>query len=281
MRLFAALLAAVVLAACSRAGTAQVGGRHPWTHPGVLRLADVADPDSMNPLLSTMDLSYDLSSLIFSYLVIADDRGTLRGDLATEVPTVANGGIARDGRTVTYHLRRGVVWHDGVPLTARDVAFSWRAIVNPHNNVLHREGYQEVTRIDTSDDVTVVVHLRRRYPPFVTQFFTTLQEGAKPVVPAHLLAALPEINDAPFNAHPVGSGPFRFVSWERGRRIILEANDRYYKGRPKLNRIELAILPDINTVATALVTHEIDMPVSSNALVYDRFRATPGLRATL
>ena len=270
------------LGACSRSGNRSgAGWRHPWTRPGVLRLADVGDPDSLNPLLSTMDLSYDLSSLMFSYLVAADAHGTMFGDLATAVPARANGGISRDGRTYTYRLRAGVRWHDGVPLTARDVAFSWHAIMNPRNNVLHREGYDQVERIETPDARTVVVHLKRRYPPFVTQFFTTLQEGAKPVVPEHLLAALPTINDAPFNARPVGSGPFRFVAWERGHRIVLAANDGYFRGPPKLDRVELAIVPDINTIATQLRTHEIDMPVSANALLYDRFKAVPGLRATL
>ena len=279
--LAAAAAAFVLLTACARGDQRTGGGRHPWTQPGVLRLADVADPDSLNPLLSTMDLSYDISSLIFSYLVVADARGTPTGDLATEVPSLANGGISRDGKTYTYHLRGGVRWHDGVPLTSRDVAFSWRAIVNPRNNVLHREGYDHVARIDTPDDRTVVVHLVRRDPPFVTQFFTTLQEGAKPIVPEHLLRKAPEINDVPFNAHPVGTGPFRFVAWDRGRRITLAANERYFKGRPKLDRIELSILPDMNTIATALRTHEVDMPVSADPLLYDHFRATPGLRATL
>lgn len=276
-----ALLTACAHAGSSASGSGATGARHPWTKPGVLRLADVADPDSLNPLLSTMDLSYDLSSLIFSYLVIADAHGTPAGDLATEVPSLANGGISRDGKTYTYHLRRGVRWHDGVPLTSRDVAFSWRAIVSPRNNVLHREGYDQVARIETPDDRTVVVHLKRRDPPFVTQFFTTLQEGAKPVVPEHLLRDAPEINDVPFNAKPVGTGPFRFVAWDRGRRITLAANEQYFKGRPKLERIELSILPDMNTIATALRTHEVDMPVSSDPLLYDRFRATPGFRATL
>ena len=241
----------------------------------------MADPDSLNPLLSTMDLSYDLSSLILSYLVSADAHGTPAGDLATAMPSLANGGISYDGKTYTYHLRGGVRWHDGAPLTARDVAFSWRLIMNPRNNVLHREGYDQVARIDTPDDHTVVVRLKRRYPPFVTQFFTTLQEGAKPVVPEHLLRGAREINDVPFNAHPVGTGPFPFVAWDRGRRITLAANERYFKGRPKLERVELSILPDMNTVATALRTHEVDMPVSSNPLLYDLFRATPGMRAAL
>src|SRR6202163_5160414 len=120
MRLVA-LLVLAVLAACAPSASGGASGRHPWTKPGVLRLADVADPDSLHPLLSTMDLSYDLSSLIFSYLVIADAHGTPAGDLATEVPSLANRGISRDGKTYTYHLRRGVRSHDGGPLTSRDV----------------------------------------------------------------------------------------------------------------------------------------------------------------
>jgi peptide/nickel transport system substrate-binding protein len=281
LALLAVALAAFVTSGCTRVSAPAAGGRHAWTQPHVLRLADVADPDSLNPLLSTMDLSYDLSSLMFSYLVIAEPDGTMIGDLAAAVPSEANGGISNAGRTYTYHLRRGVLWHDGVPLTARDVAFTWRAIMSPRNNVLHREGYEEVTSIATPDDHTVVVHLRRRYPPFVTQFFTTLQEGAKPIVPAHLLEHVPSLTDAPFNAHPIGSGPFRFVRWDRGSAIVLERNDRYFKGRPKLDRVELEIVPDENTLMTLMRTHTVDMPVSTSALTWDRLRNVAGLRARL
>ncbi len=281
-RAFAAAAAAAALGLASCAHAVSVpGGHNPWTTPGVLRLGDVAEPDSLNPLLSTMDLSYDISSLTFDYLVVADGRGRLTGDLATQVPSPANGGVSRDGRTVVYHLHRGVLWHDGAKLTARDVVFTWRAILSARNNVLHREGYQEVARIDTPDELTLVVHLRRRYPPFVTQFFTTLQEGAKPVLPAHLLAGLGSIDGAPYNALPVGSGPFRFAAWERGQRIVLVANDRYFRGRPHLDRIEVRVAPDVNTLMTLLRTHEIDMPVGATPLMYAYFRGTPGLRATL
>ena len=270
--------ALTLLCACTRVETAGApGARHPWTQSHVLRLGDIAEPDSLDPMLSTMDLSYDLSSLIFSYLVIADAQGRLIGDLVTVVPTRANGGISADGRTYVYHLRAGVRWHDGAPFSARDVAFSWRTIMNPRNNILHREGYQEVIRIDTPDPTTAIVHLRRRYPPFVTQFFTTLQEGAKPVVPAHLLARYPEINDVPFNAAPVGTGPFRFVRWDRGRDVVLERNDAYFRGRPGLDRVVLNVLPDANTVATSLQTHAIDLIVNGNPVMYVRFRQVPGI----
>jgi peptide/nickel transport system substrate-binding protein len=177
-RTYRLLTAIAALAGCTHVAGAPAGARHAWTVPHVLRLADVADPDSLDPLLSTMDLSYDLSSLVFSYLVIARRDGSAAGDLATTVPSLANGGVSPDGRTYTYHLRKGVRWHDGFPLTSRDVAFSWQAIMNPRNNVLHREGYEEVRSIDTPDLGTVVVHLRQRVLHRIARGRKTNRSGA-------------------------------------------------------------------------------------------------------
>lgn len=248
------------------------GARHSWTVPGVLRIADLSDPDHLNPYLSTMDLSYDLSSLMYSYLVIADDRGRLIGDLATEVPTLANGGISRDGRTYTYHLHSGVLWHDGAAFTSRDVLASWRAVVDRHNNTLHREGYDRVVSIDTPSALTVVVHLKGRYPPFVTQFFAPLQEGGKPILPAHVLEREHDFNTGPLSSNPIGTGPFRFVRWDRGNRIILERFDRYFKGRPGLSRVELRIIPDDNTILTEVRLHHVDLVVSPPNALADQYR---------
>jgi peptide/nickel transport system substrate-binding protein len=281
MRWLSMLCCCLVLGGCTRVGGASPSERHAWTHPGVLRMADIADPDHFNPLLSTMDLVEDLSSLVFSYLIISDAHGKLIGDLATEVPSLANGGISKDGRTYVYHLRSGVRWHDGAPFSAHDVAFTWRAIVAPQNNILHREGYEEVQRIDVPDDRTLVVHLRRRYPPFVTQFFTTLQEGSKAVLPEHLLGKLPEINDAPFNSHPVGTGPFEFVRWDRGRGIEFVANPHYYKGRPKIDKIEFRVLPDDDTILASMQAHEIDLAVSTATTLFQRYQKIDGVVAEL
>jgi peptide/nickel transport system substrate-binding protein len=272
---------AILLPACTRVGGAGSSERHPWTKPGVLRIADTADPDHFNPLLSTMDLVEALSSLVLSYLVIADGDGKLIGDLATEVPTLSNGGISKDGRTYVYHLRKGVLWHDGVRFTSRDVAFTWRATVSPANNVLHREGYEEVDRVETPDDYTLVVHLKRRYPPFVSQFFTTLQEGSKGILPAHLLEKLPDINRAAYNGAPIGTGPFKFVKWDRGRGMDFVANEHYFRGRPKLDRIEFRILPDDNTIFASVQSHETDMPVSVATTQYQRYTKLDGITAAL
>ncbi len=106
-------MCALALASCSRTGSKAISTPH------VLRFADVADPDRLSPYMSTMDLVYDLSSMIYSCLVISDDKGNLIGDLATGAPTLTNGGIPRDGKTYIYHLRHAVRWHDGAPRSHR------------------------------------------------------------------------------------------------------------------------------------------------------------------
>jgi peptide/nickel transport system substrate-binding protein len=272
-RWFCAALVVALLAGCVQSSS--VGGRHPWTIPHVLRIADITDPDHLNPYLSEMDLVYDLSSLIYSYLVIADDHGRLIGDLATGVPTRANGGISADGKTYTYHLRHGVLWQDGVRLTSRDIVSSWRAIVNPRNDVVFREGYTDIASIDTPDDYTVIVHLKRRYPPFVSEFFAPLQEGGKPVLPAHIIDNEPNFNRSSLDQHPIGTGPFRFVSWQHGTEIVLERFDRYFKGKPKLARIELHVIPDDETIATEVRVHHIDLVVSAPESLYDEYKTFP------
>lgn len=125
-----------------------------------------------------MSVTADLSRFVYSYLVIADSHGRPVGDLASAVPSLANGGISRDGRTYVYHLRRNVIWQHGVPFTGRDVVASWRAVMNPRNNTFDREAYETVTSIVVADPVTVVVHLRKRYPPFVSRKALQRRAGA-------------------------------------------------------------------------------------------------------
>lgn len=274
LRFLGLLASAVTLASCTRVGsTGAEGGRHAWTQPHVLRIADTAEPDHFNPLLSTMDLVYDLDSMVFSFLVIANEKGELIGDLATVVPSLRNGGISKDGLTYTYYLHRGVKWHDGALFTSRDVKFTIAAVMNPNNNTLHREAYDQITRVDTPDDYTIVVHLRARYAPFVTKFFSPLQEGGKGILPEHLLGKLHDINQIPFNSHPIGTGPFKFQSWERGRRIVLVRNDAYFKGRPKLERIDYEFLPDDNVIFNGVKTHDIDLVTSAPLNLYDQYKS--------
>jgi len=117
---------AFVLALAALAGCARGGGRE----AGVLRWADAEDLDNLNPLLSTQTVVNDLSAFTMGYFFVFDDRGNPRPSLCLTVPTRENGLISADGRSLTFRLRRGVVWHDGAPFTSADVAFTVKTILD-------------------------------------------------------------------------------------------------------------------------------------------------------
>jgi peptide/nickel transport system substrate-binding protein len=173
------------------------------------------DPHSLDPILAQNDDEHQVARLMFDVLLDVDDRGVLVPSLAVAVPTTANGGVSADGRIITYRLRRGVRWQDGAPFTSRDVRFTWRAIVDPRNDVPSTHGYDLITAIDTPDPQTAVVHLRHAWAPAVATFFTY---GTTPmeILPAHLLEGAGSLRASDFNTHPIGTGPFKLTSWTRG-----------------------------------------------------------------
>jgi peptide/nickel transport system substrate-binding protein len=245
------LLAATLLAACTR------GGR--YVEPHVLTIADgTGDVPTLNPhLFAETTLGY-IAELTQAYLVKYDARNQPYPELATEVPTQANGGISKDGKTITFHLRRGVRWSDGAPFTADDVVFSTRVVLNPKNNEIGRDGWNLITGVEEPDKYTVVFHLRRPYSSYEPTFFGS--SGGNPsILPEHLLARYPTINDIPYNSKPVGIGPFRVVDWKRGDRIDLEANPYYFRGTPRLKRIVYKLVPSTDTVLTMLQTGDVDI----------------------
>ena len=100
------------------------------------------------------------SRLVLRGLLFFDEESNPIGDLATEVPTLENGGVSSDGQTITFKLRPGVTWHDGEPVTAEDVKFTWETIMNPDSGVVSRYGYDVIQAIDTPDEGTVVVQFQ-------------------------------------------------------------------------------------------------------------------------
>jgi peptide/nickel transport system substrate-binding protein len=252
--LAAMVLAAFVLGGCTNTGGGR-GGRHPWTIPGTLRWADAEDVDNLNPLLSTETVVDDLSAFTMGYFFVFDEKGNPVPSLCLEVPTKANHLISPDGRTLTFELRRGVRWQDGAPFTAADVAFTVKTILDPRTNVLSRDGWDLITRVDTPNAYTVVFHLKAPYAAFINRYFTPL--GNPAILPEHLLAGK-DINHAPYNALPVGLGPFRYTKWVRSSEVEMEASPYWWGGKPKLQHVVFKIIPDTNTAMTQLRTHEID-----------------------
>jgi len=205
-----ALLVLTLATGCSRVsqpeGSAHAGNA--WTHHGLLRIVDLSEPDSLNPLVGNQQIDAELAYLWGGYLFNYNDRDEFVPELATAMPTLRNGGISRDGRTIVYRLRRGVQWQDGKNFGADDVIFTWHAILNKKNNIPSTVGYDVISRIDKRDDHTIVVHLKAAYAPFTSTFFTASGDPY-PILPAHLLASYPNINRIAYNSAPIGTGPLR------------------------------------------------------------------------
>lgn len=235
---------------------ANVSRVNAWTVPGVLRIETTFVPDTLNPVTGQESIDTDVSMFWAGHLFNWSDQRQLVPELATEVPTVGNGGISRDGRTIVYHLRRGVTWQDGAPFDASDILFTWRAIMNPRNDIPVRQGYDEIQRIDTPDRYTLVVHLRRPYAPFVTTFFS-MSSTSYAVLPRHVLAQRSSIDDPNFDRLPIGTGPFRVVEND-ATHVRLVANPHYWRGSPKLNEVDFRWQPNGEKVLADLKAHRID-----------------------
>jgi peptide/nickel transport system substrate-binding protein len=249
-------LSAGLVCVCLTSLALPAQARHAWTDPRVLRIGTLIEPNTLNPVTGTLLPESRIDGLLFDGLVRIDARGRPIPDLATAVPSRANGGISADNRTLTYHLDPRARWHDGVPVTADDVIFTWHAIMNPNNNVGTREGYQEIAGITAPDPHTVRIQYKLPYAPALFLFADNIQ-GA--IVPKHLLQQYADLNHVPFNGAPVGSGPYVLRTWNRGNDLIFEANAAYFRGAPHIPRIDLRIVPDTNTILTLLHTHEIDL----------------------
>lgn len=240
---------------CSRAGS---GSPEP---SGSVRFAIAADPQTLDPLLLHPDaasVEQQLARLAFEPFIDFDASGRPVPALLSVVPTRANGGLSRDGRTIVYRLRRDVRWSDGRPVEARDVLFTLSAILDPRNPVRSHEGYDLIDRARARDAHTVVFHLRRPWAPAVATYFSY---GLSPqfVLPWHVLRAQGPLARAAFNAAPtVGDGPYRFVAWRRGEVLRYAANPLYWRGKPAVPALDVRIVPEPSTNLLLLQTDQLD-----------------------
>ncbi|MBV8368818.1 MAG: peptide ABC transporter substrate-binding protein [Candidatus Eremiobacteraeota bacterium] len=279
--LAAGAIAAFALCGCTKIGQSSSGGPEnaaQGPHPDRLVFSAAADPKNLNPAFASASPVLDLSAFLFSYTVRYDDHAKPVPDAVSEVPTVENGDVSADGKTIKYKLRHGIKFHDGVELTCTDLRFTWQVMMNPKNNVITTDGWNKIRDVDCSDPYVAVVHMKETYAPFLQQLWSL--NGNGPIMPEHLLAKLNDskgsLNTAPYNSAPVGSGPYKFVSWDRGSQVRFEAFPDYFLGKPKISEVVYKIIPDQNTLATQVLTHELDLAYNLAASSYDRVKASPG-----
>ena len=216
------------------------------------------DDGSLTPY--TFELGYSLVTLIYDTLMWRDAQGVPRPWLARSVTR------SPDRRTVTVRLRPGVRWHDGVPLTANDVAFTFRFVAaHPHPRFTPQ--LADVEEVRAPDRLTVSIALRRPSLGVADQPLADL-----PILPEHIWRALPEGQLAPAGP-PVGSGPYRLVEHRRGERYRLRANPRYFRGRPRVRTLTVPFIRDVDDTIRALENRRVDMvPVSLTRRHLDRLR---------
>ena len=215
---------------------------------GTAILAVDADPQTLDPAVSTDYVAGDIGAKIFEGLVWLDAAALPQPQLATTWT------ISDDGKSYTFKLRDNVLWHDGKPFTSADVKFTFEEVLakfHPRSSaMMKRLGLV----VETPDDKTVVLKLNAPYAPFLTQ----LSVFDAPIIPKHLFAGT-DILKNPAAQKPVGTGPFRFTSWERGASVTLDRFDGYWqKGKPYLDRIVFQVIPQPASRLSSLQTGEVD-----------------------
>ena len=203
-----------------------------------------SSPANLDPRIGKDAQSERIDELIFDSLVRKDDHFNL-------LPGVAESWEVPDAQTYIFHLHHGIRFHDGRPLSARDVKWTLDTMRNGSLMTLKGAAYKLVDAVDTPDDFTVRVHLKEPFAPLLWN----LTSGAFGIVPCG--------SDADFNRTPIGSGPFRFVSLSPDSEVVLERNDSYWGEHARVQRLRFNIVPDTTTRALELRKGSADIAFTS------------------
>lgn len=219
---------------------------------GTLIFLKISDSSTLNPLLTIDDDSFLVANQIFSSLI---DRGVAANGSLTYRPDLAESWeISKDGLTYTFHLRKGVKWHDGKPFTSADVKFTYDLYLDPKIALPQRAFYAAIGSITTPDNNTVVLNLKEPSPILMSLGLAFWRNHM--IIPKHLYQGT-DVFTNPYNMKPIGTGPFKFVEWVKGDHITLEKNRDYYiKGLPYLDKIIYKLTPSSASQMAALETGE-------------------------
>ena len=240
MRTSLALSAAALLliAACRGEGHSAASARS-----SALVVTSPADADNFIPALTTNPTASQVGSLLFEKLVEPGDSLNTIGDADFRPSLADSWSWAPDSLSVAFHLDPKAHWHDGVPVRAADVVYSYRVNISKDVGSPIAPLLAGIDSVTARDSLTPVFWFHARSPE---QFFNAGSQIR--VIPAHLLQSVPDsaLKNAPFGRKPVGSGPYRFVRWATGSTIELDADTTFHGGRPKLDRLiwSIAASPD-------------------------------------
>jgi peptide/nickel transport system substrate-binding protein len=216
-------------------------------------------PTLLNPHFANGTKDQDACRIFYEPLASYDPDGNVIPVLAAEAPSLQNGGVAKDGMSVTWKLKKNVVWHDGKPFTADDVVFNWEYVMDPATAAVTIGPYRDIVRIDKLDSHTVKIVFKSP-APFWSAPFCGAANGV--IIPRHLFQAFKgdKSREAPTNLKPVGTGPYKFVDFKPGDIVRGELNPNYHvPNRPFFDQVEMKGGGDAIGAARAVIqTGEYD-----------------------
>ncbi len=227
----------LLLASCSRK-----------PDPNTLVMVIEFSPTNLDPRVGVDAQSERIDTLLFDSLVRRDDHFNLQ-------PWLADSWEIPNAQTYIFHLHHAVRFHNGQPLTARDVKWTFDSLLSGKIRSAKTSTYAPVDHIDAPDDYTVVFRLKEPFAPMLWN----LSDGAIGIVPYG--------SGDDFNRNPIGSGPFRFVSAQMDKEVVIERNPNYWATPAKLERVEFKVIPDATTRALELRKRSAD--IALNSLVAD------------
>jgi len=267
-RIIAVAVAVVLAAGCAKkqdaAETSAPSSDVAPAYGDAIVEGSIGDVSGFLTAVTSDSASHTAAGYVFNGLVRYDRNLKLEGELAESWE------VSPDGRKITFHLRKGVMWHDGKPFTSEDVMFTYRRMIDPNTPTAYAEDFKQVTRASNPDPYTFVVEYEKPFAP-------ALASWGMHILPKHLLETYPDISRSPLNKKPVGTGPFRFVEWKTGGKTVFEANPDYFEGRPYLSRVITRVIPDPATMFLELKSGGIDM-MGLTPLQYTRQTKTEEFR---
>ncbi|MDR1941744.1 MAG: ABC transporter substrate-binding protein, partial [Endomicrobium sp.] len=207
-------------------------------------MASQSDASYLNPILASDTASGAAVSKLFNGLIKYDENLELAGDLAESFE------VLKDGLEIVFHLRKNVKWHDGKPFTAKDVKFTYDVLVDSNTKTPYSSSFTSVKEMIIIDDYTVKAVYSEAFAP-------NLESWGMPIIPKHVFEGL-DINTAPANRKPIGTGPYKFESWTTDQKIVLAANPDYFEGRPYISKYIIRIIPDQSVHFLELRSGSID-----------------------
>ena len=206
----------------------------------------IGEPSILIPMLAGDSASHDVAGLIFNGLIKYDTDLSIIGDLAE------SWNISPDGLVITFRLKKGVKWTDGVEFTADDVMFGYKTIINEKTPTPYKEDYLQVKKAEVLDRYTFRITYEKPFAPALSSW------GNLVVLPKHLLEGK-DITKSELTRKPVGLGMYKLNKWTSGQEVILDSNKNYFEGRPYIDRYVYKIIPDPATMFLELQKGGIDM----------------------